>query len=259
MTVKTLFCLAPLFFLGACANLNHSEQNTTSQDKPTGFSINNEDYLEPGSTPARLISLSSQTLRDFQNTNDVFKTSIFDLREMNGIRDYRDSNYHIHNGVFTVTYRPRTFYGSNIKTYTPYCPVFYDSHQKKMIENYILQINRVFPVNLSDLSEYLMLSSFSSCALLNRNYQAKESPVSEHDNLVLGDKFAMTVLMHEGKMDMVNVIVNHNELLHTQSLMNPKELKDYYQKSHRYLQKQNRQLLNQKNLYQWWQLSEQLN
>jgi hypothetical protein len=250
-------CLG-LIYLAGCTSLNVPTTENTAQNRPTGFSIHNEDYLEPGSTPARLINLSSQALRDYQSHNTSFKTSIFDLREMNGLRDYKDSNYHIHQGIFTVTYRPHTFYGSNTSNFTPYCPVFYDSHQKQLIENYIVQINRVFPVSLNDLSEYLMLSSFSTCALLNHNYQTKQPTANEHDTLVVGDKFAITILMHEGKMDMVNMIVNHNDVLHEQNIMNKQELKNYYQKTRLLLQQQNihnPKNLQNKTLYEWWQNS----
>ena len=220
-----------LLTLAGCAT-QAPPPDTDSESYRANFLKLNRDYLDSSNTANRLIQTTAQSLREMQDKGGKFpaRATFFDLQEMNGKRDYQDSNYHIHNVFLTVTYRPNSFYGSNTRTYTPFCPVFYDRNKKSEIQDYINQVNKIYPVDLPELAQYLALSSLSICSALNRNYQAKQIQHSETQNLILGDKFAIAVLAYQNKREMVDLIINHNDTLHGKHLINQAELKNFYQK-----------------------------
>jgi hypothetical protein len=237
-----LMSLGLVLFLDACVN---QEVAQVSPVKSVAVKV------EPDVSNAnKLILLTSQDMRSFQE-KAPFKSSIFDVQEMNGKKNLKDSNYFIYHTILTVTYRPKTLYGNNYHTYTPYCPIFYDSHKKDYIEAYFNQMNALSAVNENEFAQYLSLTSFSSCASLNNAYQNKKKQLSENENIVLADKFAITIFLNEGKINVVNMIINHNDSLHQKVRTSEKPLKVFVEKMKKYQQTHK----ETQNLYQWWLLT----
>lgn len=239
-----------LIVLSACTT-NKIPENSLISTKPIKLntSINpiqyNEEIWNTEINSGRFIHLSSELFREYQKDNKQFKIGLFDIQGIDGHRDFEDSNYHIRKDMFTTTYRPNTYYGNNIKTYTPYCPVFYDSKKQEEIENTINKMININQVSVEQISEYLVLSSFSSCALLNKNYQEKRKEITEINNLILADKFALFIFTLKGDNNMIDLIINQN-----------KKLTKYKEKISDYVTKVK---INKKSLYELWKISYSLN
>lgn len=232
--------LSPLLLLSACMTQEQAQvtpvDNVDVKTKPEVISAN------------RLMLLTSQDMRILQEGKAPFKSSIFDVQEMNGKKNLKDSNYFINHTVLTVTYRPKTLYGNNYHKFTPYCPIFYDSHKKQNIEAYFNQINTLTSVSQNDFAQYLSLTSFSSCSSLNYAYQNKKKQLSENENIELADKFAITIFLQENNSALVEMVINHNDTLHQKQISSKEHLKIFAEKMKNYQQKNK----EEQSLYQWW-------
>lgn len=201
-----------------------------------------------------LIQLTSEAFRANQEANTPFKGSIFDLNEMNGKKNYKDSNYHIKNTILTTTFRPKSLYGSNFYKYVSYCPIFYDSHDLGYIENYFNSLNLIIRINKNDLANYLSLTAFSSCALLNQNYKLHQKESTETENLILADKFAITLFLSQSNREWVDLIVHHNNALHQKHIVNEDNLEKFLEKIKTYQLKDK----TTKTTYGWWLITQKI-
>lgn len=232
--------MVALLALSACVQVEQSP--TAPLQEPSNISLNSQVKAND------ILNLTSQNMRLLQETNNPFRESLFDVQEMNGKKNLKGSTHYVHHALLTTTFYPKSLYGNNFKHFTPYCPIFFDSHQNQALKNYFNKLNQTHPISEADLAHYFSLFAYSSCALINYNYQTKQKQKSEIDNLVLADKFAITLFLKEHNEKWVNIIIHQNDMLHEQHIVSSSELEAFTQKMKTYQLKQTKN----KNIYQWW-------
>lgn len=193
-----------------------------------------------------------------KNTPQPFRASVFDLSEPSGKQKYNDSNYHINDKVFSVTYRPHTLYGSDFNNYIAYCPIFYEWDKREQIVKYFNQFdinpyekNKQFGMTFVNLTEYLVFTSFSHCATFNKRYKEKDNMMSEKESILLADMFAITIFVARDEPNLAQFIIKENKKLHNNSNYE-KELNNYFKMISNYF------LLNptvNSNLYELWKVT----
>lgn len=202
--------------------------------------------------------MSNMINQYLKNTPQPFRASVFDLSEVSGKQKYNDSNYHINDKIFSVTYRPHTLYGSDFNNYIAYCPIFYEWDKREDIVKYFTQFdinpydkNKKYGMTFINLTEYLVFTSFSHCAALNKKYKEKNNMLSEKESILLADMFAITIFVARDEPNLAQFIIKENKKLHN-NLNYEKELNNYFKMISNYF------LLNptvNSNLYELWKVT----